>query len=281
MCMLLSTSDHPDYALILISNRDEIFERKSLRMHEHDELQNRDLLMGIDQVGKGTWLCVDKENKSFSVVMNVQSKPESPEKECSRGLLPLKIIDYIDKKEQVPKSYQQFEKYYNDLDNTRFFKLIYGKYNDSGVDYQLLSLADDNVPIHKDLAKLGDIVTSNEYDSESKDFTDIPWTKLDIGRELIKQLKNVREEDELIRKCFEISQNNTFDSTEECLDFQQSKKKVRSSIFIPPHDVLINNNKYKYGTRTTTLILIRKNGTIKVVERERVCDDAGDSVYMI
>lgn len=117
--MLLSTSDHPDYALILISNRDEIFERKSLRMHEHDELQNRDLLMGIDQVGKGTWLCVDKENKSFSVVMNVQSKPESPEKECSRGLLPLKIIDYIDKKSKYPNLI-------NNLKSTTMIWIIHG-----------------------------------------------------------------------------------------------------------------------------------------------------------
>lgn len=281
MCMLLSTCDHPDYALILISNRDEIFERKSLRMQEHDEIQKKKLLMGVDQVGKGTWLCVDKENKSFSVVMNVQSKPESPEKTCSRGLLPLKMIDYIDRKKQVPKAYQQFEKFYNDVGSTRFFKLIYGKYNGSGVDYQLLSLADDNVPIHKDLGELGDIVTSNEYESPEKDFTHVPWTKLEIGKKLINHLKDVRQEDNVIKECFEIAQYNTFDNIEECVDFQQSKNKVRSSIFIPPHDVLMNNTKYKYGTRTTTLILIRKNGSIKVVERERVSDDHGDSIYML
>lgn len=279
--MLLSTCDHPDYALILISNRDEIFERESLRMLEHAEIHNKNLLMGIDQVGKGTWLCVDKENKSFGVVMNVQSKPESPEKACSRGFLPLKIIDYIDKKKQVPNSYQQFKNYYNNLDNTRFFKLIYGKYNNNGVDYQLLSLADDNVPIHKDLTKSGDIALSNEYESESKDFTNIPWTKLDIGRQLIKQLQNIKGEDDVINRCFDISENNTFNETEKCLDFQQSKKKVRSSIYIPPHDVMINKRRYRYGTRTTTLILIRNNGSIKVVERERVGDDTGDSVSVL
>lgn len=281
MCILLSNNEHPDYSLILISNRDEVFQRKSLRMHEHIGADKKTTLMGVDQLGKGTWLCIDKEDKAFSVVMNVQSKPEIAEKMCSRGLLPLKMLQYVKEKNQLPTSFDEFDEYYEDLKNTRFFKLIYGNYANEELNYHLLSLADDNKPVYKNLNKYENFVSSNQYESDSQDFANDPWAKLNIGKRLIKQLNNVKKEEDIIEKCFEIAQHNTFNADNTPIEFQESKRKVRSSVFIPSHDVLINGAKYKYGTRTTTLILIKKDGNIKVIERERVCDDSGDNSFVV
>lgn len=278
MCILLSTTEHPDYSLIIISNRDEVFERKSLRMHQHLGTDKKTTLMGIDQLGKGTWLAVNKENKAFSIVMNVQSKPESEEKTSSRGYLPLKMLQYMNEKNDLPSSFNQFSEYYKDVEDTRFFKLIFGNYCNGDVNYRMLSLADDNVPVYKDLKQEKIFVTSNEYESDFQDFINIPWTKLTIGKKLMESLKTAKE-DEAIEKCFEISEHNTFEYINTPIEFQESKRRVRSSVFIPPHEITLNGKAYHYGTRTTTLILIKKDGTITVVERERINDDAGDTTF--
>ena len=278
MCTLLSTAEHPDYSLILISNRDEVFERKSLRMQGHLEPDNKTILMGIDQIGKGTWLAVNKEDHIFSIVMNVQSNPESQEKRCTRGFLPLKMLKYMNEENDLPSSFSQFREYYEDVEDTSFFKLIFGNYSNGEVNYRMVSLADDNVPVYKDLKQEKIFVTSNQYESDFQDFTNIPWAKLTIGKKLVESLKTAKE-DEVIERCFEISEHNTFGHINTPIDFQESKRRVRSSVFIPPHEITLNGKAYHYGTRTTTLILIKGDGAITVVERERISDDAGDLTF--
>ena len=287
MCVILSTKANPNYDLILISNRDEIFERSSERMDFRDIVINDDfknkktMLMGLDNLNKGTWFCVDSEKKSFAVVLNVQSTDNKDSNKFSRGYLPLRILKNGN---SLPSSFSEFEKMYNKVRDTRFFKLIYGHFDFSSLNssYQMISLADDKIPVYKNLKNKDIVVTSNQYESDTKEPIDLPkWDKIDIGEKLMEGLSSELDEETLIDKSFQISEHNTFpiNNNNAAIKFGESKLKVRSSIFIPKHKVVYQDKESFYGTRTTTVLLKRKDGSIKVIERERIDPSSCDKVF--
>ncbi|EIW74653.1 DUF833-domain-containing protein [Coniophora puteana RWD-64-598 SS2] len=85
MCIALYTLEHPEYALILCTNRDEYLNRSTKNAHfhsfgggttsgdnDHDIHDNGrgSVLSGIDTVGGGTWLGVSRSGK-VAVLTNV------------------------------------------------------------------------------------------------------------------------------------------------------------------------------------------------------------------
>lgn len=287
MCIVLSTTSNPDYSLILISNRDEVFERSSerLELRELDVVNashpKKTMLMGLDNINKGTWLSIDNESRGFAIVLNVQSIDKADGNAYSRGFLPLEVLK---NSKPLVSSFEDFEKLYEKVTETRYFKLIYGQCDLTSLclTYGLISLADDKKPVYKDLKSESIMVTSNQYESDTEDSKLLPkWDKIEIGKTLTQTLSMKMEEKSIIDQCFRISEHNTFPNgnTDEAIEFRESKLKVRSSIFVPKHKIKIHDREFTYGTRTTTLLLIRRDGSVKVVERERVNPSSIDRVF--
>ncbi|KAG7445612.1 DUF833-domain-containing protein [Guyanagaster necrorhizus] len=88
MCIAFWTLDHPDYALILCTNRDEFLDRPTLdaRFHSfgHDGADG-DVLSGIDVLGGGTWFGVTRAGR-IALLTNITEPPPAQSFE-SRGAL--------------------------------------------------------------------------------------------------------------------------------------------------------------------------------------------------
>lgn len=88
-CFTNITDDLP---LLLLSNRDEFFERPTLPLHHW---QHAPILAGKDSQSSGTWLGINPKNGKWATVLNVrqlgQAQPE-PALKTSRGKL---VSDYL------------------------------------------------------------------------------------------------------------------------------------------------------------------------------------------
>ncbi|GAB4426365.1 MAG: NRDE family protein [Bacteroidia bacterium] len=99
MCLIaFAYSLHPAYSLILAANRDEFYARPATRAdwwHEHP-----DVLAGKDLGAGGTWLGVTRSGR-FSALTNIREphnvRPDAP----SRGML---VLDYL-AGPQTPQAY--------------------------------------------------------------------------------------------------------------------------------------------------------------------------------
>lgn len=71
MCILISTTEHPDYPFILLSNRDEYFKRPTERAHFRAVGNNTKILSPLDlgRIEHGTWIGVSTEGK-IAVLVN-------------------------------------------------------------------------------------------------------------------------------------------------------------------------------------------------------------------
>ncbi|MCZ8344772.1 MAG: NRDE family protein [Leptospira sp.] len=86
MCLaVLALAAHPDFPLILCSNRDEFFERPALPIHFWKD--QPEIFGGIDLKANGTWLACTREGR-LAFLTNVRNlkKPPHPNPR-SRGLL--------------------------------------------------------------------------------------------------------------------------------------------------------------------------------------------------
>jgi uncharacterized protein with NRDE domain len=88
MCLVVvAWQVHPDWPLVLVSNRDE---RRDRPAHPMGWWPERDILAGRDRVAGGTWLAVDRAGRA-AVVTSVRSPAErvgGP----TRGQLPLAAL---------------------------------------------------------------------------------------------------------------------------------------------------------------------------------------------
>ncbi|KAF5381192.1 hypothetical protein D9757_007898 [Collybiopsis confluens] len=68
MCIVFWTLDHPDYSLIICTNRDEFLDRPTESAHFHSfnkHEANPNVLSGIDNVGGGTWTNITEPPTTF------------------------------------------------------------------------------------------------------------------------------------------------------------------------------------------------------------------------
>ncbi len=85
MClMLIAYNYHPDYPLILASNRDEFYCRPTEALNVREEQQ--DMLCGLDLEGGGTWLAASRSGR-IAALTNVREPDRVNSNAPSRGLL--------------------------------------------------------------------------------------------------------------------------------------------------------------------------------------------------
>jgi len=90
MCLILTALDsHPDYALVVGANRDEFYDRPTRAATFWPESPS--ILGGRDLKAGGTWLGIDRRGR-FAAVTNYRQGEREPAAPRSRGLL---VRDYL------------------------------------------------------------------------------------------------------------------------------------------------------------------------------------------
>lgn len=238
MCLLaFSIHNHPNYPFILVSNRDEAYDRSAVPLHTW--LNYPEVTGGLDLKEKGTWLGYTKQGK-FATLLNHPFTDWQPDLDPprSRGHL---LKDYLTHDfgpgefERVLKAsrrrYNSYHLLYGSFDDLHY----YTNAGDKSFRYQpgLYSLANtqDDLSRHrldKSACLLKDYLASHEGDIRLEDLT-----QLMTDQEQAKTLPNLPP------------------------SLSPETAKERSSIFIKGEE---------FGTVATTALLVDQAGIISVRE---------------
>lgn len=235
MCLLLiAIEQHPQYPIIILSNRDEFYTRATLPAHYWKE--NPGLFAGQDLVSGGSWLGVNQQGQ-FASVTNYRNPKAYDPSLVSRGLL---VTDYLQKELQP-------ETYINQIrpmgDQYNLYNLIVGHHKEifyySNVEKQTIQL------------KSGIYGLSNHL-------LDTPWYKVLRAKKLLKLAleKGMKKNnpDQLMALLFPILEDKKLAPDKRLPETGVGKdlEKALSSIFVSIPE-------YHYGTRNLTLLLFTKN----------------------
>ncbi|MEY8292078.1 NRDE family protein [Carnobacteriaceae bacterium 52-44] len=238
MCLVTFMKDvHPDYPLILIANRDELYNRPAAALHRWTDAPT--VTAGLDLKEKGTWLGYTNDGK-FIAVLNYPFTEWKPKKTTprSRGQL---LRDYLTKDILL----DDFDQY---LQDSRFdyngYHLLYGSFNDlryySNVDDQFHTFESG---IHC-LANTKDDLSNHRRDRS----TDLLARYVDehTGELKLEELTALMQDD---------VKAETLEDYPKELDREMAEQ--NTSIFIHGDE---------FGTVGTTAILVDKNNHVHVRE---------------
>ncbi len=235
MCLIVvGWQVHPDYPLIVAANRDEFHARPTALAAPWKDAPQ--VIAGRDLEAGGTWLGITKTGH-FAAVTNVR-EPGAPAGRCSRGKLTQSFLLDAQSAELAIKSiddadYSGFNLIYADID------ALWYRTNRHGGTEQLPP---------------GIYGLSNHR-------LDTPWPKLLSAREAFANaLSTLPDEPALEDRLFELLADR------QAVDDEFLPKtgvpieweRRLSSIFIASAD---------YGTRASTVVLRRRDGSIKLHER--------------
>jgi uncharacterized protein with NRDE domain len=264
MCVGFYTLEHPEYALVLCSNRDEYLERPTTLAHfhsfdkleEHSHLQGN-VLSGVDVRAGGTWLGV---NRTGRVAFLTNITEEYKTYGSSRGDL---VANFLSSNSE------------EDVHNLISCDAKYAGFN-------LLLLSPSTRGEH-DLNFDGTYVTnhggggtlivrpltnaerryggmSNGIDGQGAEM----WPKVQHGLDSFKSIMNAvsptTPEKELADNLFELL-------TWKCSQPPSARSELRNTIQVEPF--IIQGSREFYGTRLSTVILVKRTGEVLFIERDR------------
>lgn len=234
MCLILFDYEtHPEYPLIFAGNRDEFYERPTAAAEFWDDAPH--VLAGRDLKSGGTWLGVTR-NGYWATVTNVRdqtmTRPEAP----SRGHL---VSEYLEE-EPSPEAY--LHSVAEKADEYNGFNLMVGTPN------ELFYISNrDGGPRSIEPGIHG--LSNGQLDD--------PWPKVERGK---KQLKSVLEDEVEIEPLLEILTDRREARDDELPDtgVDPEIERMLSSAFIEGE---------RYGTRSSSVLLFHRDGTITFAER--------------
>lgn len=238
MCfVLLALGQHPDFPLILASNRDEYFHRSALPVHNWEDYPT--IIAGKDVESGGSWLALNQYDKRLALITNYRSGlPQSGER--SRGLI---VRDMVTHSDGITIGLQQ-------LQNQQY---AYAGFN------LLTGYLTDKFYYFSNRNTLGVLPLQPGLYALSNAFLDTPWPKAQRGKNCLKTLMKLPH-DLLIEALLTLLADTTPAAEAELPDtgIGLEKEKWLSSIFIVGE---------VYGTRCSSVILRDKQGQITFLER--------------
>ena len=236
MCLIAFAVDsHPEYSLILAANRDEFYERPTAHAHWWNHTPR--ILSGRDQLKGGTWLGVTSTGR-IAAVTNYRQGYSANTNSRSRGLL---VNDFLLGTDE-PQAY---------LEKVKLGAAEYDGFNlvvyDSGALYYYSNRGDGIKKIAPGVHAL------------SNHLLDTPWPKLSRSRQALGIAVDSKKP-ALVEEVFALLADRTQADDAELPDTGISKQweKQLSSPFIALDD---------YGTRCSTVLLVRRDGKIIFEER--------------
>lgn len=235
MCLItFAYQCHPEYSFILLANRDEFYQRPSDPLAYWDD--QPDILAGRDREKLGTWLGINNKG-AFTAVTNYRDGARPSGTLRSRGEL---TANYLSSDASAVAYVQQLEG----------SKAQFGEFNLLLADHSgLYSCASRTTGAQK--LEPGIYALSNAL-------LDTPWPKLkEVKQNLADQLK---QKELNTNSLLKIMRNPTMahDSDLPSTGISKEWEKQLSSIFIQLET---------YGTRATTILLQKPNGTTHIIEQ--------------
>lgn len=288
MCIYISTTSHPEYPLIVLSNRDEYFGRPT-ELANIRNLPNGDKILSPLDLGRkehGTWIGVTSLGR-LAVLVNY-SEPGMSISEVSRGILPIEYLTsdldddawYESLEEKLAQKFAVEKK--RVLNLIGGFTLVYGKLTINPKTKKInplniISNRGDRGKIHANPDLAGDLhlqIALQETFSVSNSLYYEPWRKVKLGcdglSELVDSAVNLHYTHEtLVEECFGVLSRDSFPAPEIKHDLPEKTTQLKDSIFIPP--VICNKGSsipVLYGTRTQTVILLHKSGILHYYEKD-------------
>lgn len=236
MCLILfSYKNHPDYKLILASNRDEFYARPTRPLDFWDD--SPDILGGRDEKDRGTWLGMARNGK-FAAITNFRDLSMVKTNAPSRGLL---VSGFLTG-EMGPGEY---------LETIRKKGAIYSGFN---------LLAGDTHRLYY-YSNMGQSVITLEPGTYglSNAFLDTPWPKIEKGKREFEHLVNGRK-DLPLEMIFDLLRDSHCPRDQDLPDTGVGLvwERILAPLFI---------NSEIYGTRSSAIVLIDYDDKVTFIER--------------
>ncbi len=236
MCTLLfSYKNHPVYDLIMASNRDEYYTRPTAPLDFWTDIP--DILAGRDLQNKGTWLGLTRTGR-FAAITNFRKPSSLKDNAPSRGILVNDFLkgkdspnQYLEKIKQIGAEFNGFNLLVGDKTHLFYYSNMEGQVKEIAAGFHGLS----------------------------NHLINTPWTKVKDGKEeLKKQIDNCEEID--IESIFNLLRDDTCPPDSELPETGVGVEweRILAPIFIKSEG---------YGTRASSIILIKKNGDVSYIER--------------
>ncbi len=235
MCLILFAVDgHEEYDLVIAANRDEFYSRPTLKAHIWSDPSW--MVAGKDLEGGGTWLGMDLRGR-IAMLTNYRDPERIKENAPSRGELVCNFfssgdttINYLKHIAQRGNVYNGFNLICADRSEVRYFS-NYGS---------------------------GQKVVGPGIHGLSNALLNDPWPKVIKGREKFSALLN--ESEITVQDLFRILYDDAQASDEDLPDTGIGSEWERqlSPLFIKTD---------QYGSRTSTVILRRRDGHVTFAER--------------
>ncbi|CAI6524041.1 AIS_HP2_G0020060.mRNA.1.CDS.1 [Saccharomyces cerevisiae] len=295
MCILMATRAHPDYELILISNRDEFLARKTHATCWH----NDDFILSPYDLAKtskekqifGTWSGINKEGKLATILNLKLDGQRDTIKSKSRGLLPFTFLSTHKADFQNWDNYDKFEMNYDGLNTTGDFNFFYGDVIEK--QYKLIDSLGRTFNVLDSTCKSNlnsYMAVSNGEFYNSPSISEQAWKKVKVARDGLEKLVlgNIESDEEtIISNCFQLASKSSLPGTASkpnALQMLADPNVIMNTIYVPPlrrppDDDLgasIPDGDY-YGTRSQIVLLVSKNSS-KVTFIERVLYSSDEDV---
>jgi uncharacterized protein with NRDE domain len=235
MCLIfLSLNDHPNYKLIIATNRDEFYTRRTLQAQYWYDQPN--ILGGKDLFSLGTWMAMTTTGR-IAMVTNYRDLTNIKKDAPSRGHL---VSDYL-KGDEGPVPYMDKVSVNGSMYNG--FNLIAGNPNEL---YYYSNYSKGVVPISPGVHGL------------SNHLLDTPWPKVSNGISGFKEILKSPEinPEKLFEFLYDEKQAPDKDLPDTGVGLE--KERMLSSMFIKSPD---------YGSRCSTVLLVNRSNNALYHER--------------
>lgn len=238
MCLIvLAIGQHPEFPVVLASNRDEFYERPSDPMHWWPD---QPVLAGRDRRSGGTWLAIQRD-ASLALVTNYRSGTAEAGKR-SRGQIPLQLLQQGVSCDGV-----------TDIFADRFFYSGYNLLASNGADW-FYSGSEDRVPcrgLYRGFYGLSNQLLQSD------------WPKVHRSRQLLQQsLKKADAGADAVHGALIDALHDCTAAPDRLLPetgISLALERILSPIFIRGDD---------YGTRATTVITVNRHKKVQVSEQQ-------------
>ncbi|SJX64732.1 uncharacterized protein SRS1_15549 [Sporisorium reilianum f. sp. reilianum] len=285
MCVIFWTVDDAAYDLIIASNRDEFLSRPTLPadwhgfepLHSSPSAQ-QDILSARDATGGGTWLGITRSG-AFATLTNFTEVsaplPAGVEAFESRGRL---VRDWLVSQSHVERGGRRgLDEVQRDiraycetvgakLDRFPGFNLLVGALSAHGtvVAYITNRTPDGTLTRHRSADIFLPRSSPAPPSGLSNSVLSQPWPKVAAGTHTLHALlRPAPAHDQLVEHLFDLLWSSSVPKPTQRAD-------LRHSVLISPLELPAPAGGARdwYATRTSTVILVRKDGSAKLVERD-------------
>lgn len=233
MCLIIAAwHAHPDYPLVVAANRDEHFERPTAGVHWWDDEPS--VLAGRDLVAHGTWMGITRTGR-FAALTNYRNPAMRRDQAPSRGLLVRDSLAGIARTQSVLTHTASVAQHY--------------------ADFNLFVSDGTSLGIYESAANRTRMLDAGVY-ALSNHLLDTPWPKVELARERFEAaLADPLAEDAFLALMRDDrpAPDHRLPATGVSLEWER----LLSPVFVRAPG---------YGTRSSTLLWIRKDGAARVRE---------------